>query len=715
VGALVGTHSIVNHLVGEARQRLEQQATTRVQDGVNLAANTLLLQAQSLELRAQTIASIDYLRSLVNSPGVLDKSTVEDGFFRDAWSEPLRKEFPLFGLLTGKSTDFVHGLDIQKMPVDQLVSDTRDRDTASWLIQVGDQAVELGASVVNVPVFGGGPKAVVILGRPVDSSLLGVLARSHPELNAMLLSDGEHAMTQSGPEDNLLALLTAQGHEGDGHITDPNGAWSAAAKAVSPHLWLWAMVDTHDLTEKATAQIQTSTSLCWGAAALVVVVSLLLGFRRAQPAGREIKDNPNGNVPFGLKETLPSPPAKNRTLSALAPDGDPNSLDTSMNTDSTYSSIPKLPAVQSGNSVNHTTPMANLSSGDDTFRSSAKPLALDNPLPQGLLGSKPVFGRYVLVEKLGSGGMGDVYVALAFGAEGFRRTFVVKRLRAELAQEKTVVSQFIDEARMGSLLVHSNIIPVFDFGKVGEEYFLASEYILGRDLEKLAKRYQEKEGKPLPADLVVYAVHEVLKALAFAHAKTDELGQPLGLVHRDISPQNVMISARGEIKLFDFGIVKAEGRETKTQAGVVKGNISFMSPEQAQGKIVDLRADLFSMGLLVYRLLKGDLLYHGETVYEMLVRAAQGPGEAELEQLRAMSSLLGPVLEKALQVDRNARFQSAAEFMAALPLPSVRAQNEMAALMERLFGDEMRAESTRLSNQSLSNMPAAVAPQPERA
>ena len=206
--------------------------------------------------------------------------------------------------------------------------------------------------------------------------------------------------------------------------------------------------------------------------------------------------------------------------------------------------------------------------------------------------------------------MAQVYTAVTFGAEGFRRTFVVKRLRAELAREPAVVAQFIDEANLGSTLVHSNIIPVFDFGKVGDEYFLAQEYILGprprppgraRDRDAAARRCRRRSCcTPRPRRCARWSTRTPSSATA---------GRPMGIVHRDVSPSNILVSARGEVKLFDFGIVKAEGRVTKTQHGVVKGNVSFMSPEQARGIDVDGRADLFSLGLVMFYCLTGDVLY----------------------------------------------------------------------------------------------------------
>jgi serine/threonine protein kinase len=307
------------------------------------------------------------------------------------------------------------------------------------------------------------------------------------------------------------------------------------------------------------------------------------------------------------------------------------------------------------------------------------------------------FGRYMLLDLLGEGGMAQVFTAVTFGAEGFRRTFVVKRLRAELARDQAVVAQFIDEANLGSTLVHSNIIPVFDFGKVGDEYFLAQEYILGRDLGRVTARALEKQQRPLAPSVVLYVAAETLRALEYAHAKLGEGGRPLGLVHRDVSPSNILLSARGEVKLFDFGIVKAEGRVTKTQHGVVKGNVSFMSPEQARGIAVDRRADLFSLGLVMFYCLTGELLYHGETTYELLVKAATGPGPAELARVAALPAPCAAIIGKALEVDPTRRYQTATEFAAALAPHLAAGPSDSSGIMTALFGEDFRAEEARFA------------------
>jgi serine/threonine protein kinase len=321
--------------------------------------------------------------------------------------------------------------------------------------------------------------------------------------------------------------------------------------------------------------------------------------------------------------------------------------------------------------------------------------ATNNQPLQPVVTNEGTFGRYTLLERLGEGGMAEVYTAMTFGAEGFRRKFVIKRLRAELAREQVAVDQFIDEANLASSMVHSNIVPVFDFGKVGEEYFLAQEYILGRDLGRATRRSVEKDGRPLPAPVILYAAHETLKALEYAHTKISETGQAMEIVHRDVSPTNVIVSARGEVKLFDFGIVKAEGRVTRTQSGVVKGNVTFMSPEQARGTTVDARADLFSLGLTLYYCLTGQTLYSGNTTYELLVKAATGPGPDEFNLLRALPDPCGPLLYRALQVKPSDRFQSAREFGDAAEEHIRAGSAELAALMNQLFSEDFKAEEAR--------------------
>jgi serine/threonine protein kinase len=289
--------------------------------------------------------------------------------------------------------------------------------------------------------------------------------------------------------------------------------------------------------------------------------------------------------------------------------------------------------------------------------------------------------------------MADIYTAVASGIEGFTRTFVLKRLRVELAKDKEAISQFIDEARMQAGLVHSNIVPVFDFGVVNGEYFMTQEYIVGRDLGRMVGRYADQHDAGLPEPMAYYIAHETLQALAYAHDKRDKSGSPMAIVHRDISAGNVMVSLLGEVKLGDFGIVKSNRRVSKTQVGMVKGNANFMSPEQARGQAVDHRSDLFSLGHVLYYCLTGCLIYTGENDLDVLYRAANGLTTEDLETLRRLPDPAGPILERALAFDPSHRFQSATEFADALAPHAGTGKASTARLMQQLFGEELRRQT----------------------
>lgn len=309
-----------------------------------------------------------------------------------------------------------------------------------------------------------------------------------------------------------------------------------------------------------------------------------------------------------------------------------------------------------------------------------------------------VQSRYETVAPLGQGGMAQVSVAVVRGAEGFRRLFVVKRLRPELAGTPELVNQFIDEARLGASLVHSNVVPVFDFGRDADGYYMAQEYILGRDVDAVVQASMKKRGRALEAPLVLAIAQEALKALAYAHSKTDDAGRALGLVHRDVSPNNLMLSARGELKLLDFGIVKSEQRLTKTQTGIVKGNLFFMSPEQAKGLPLDLRSDLFSLGLVLFYAATGETLYAGGSSYELLTRAAQGIGEADVARVKALGEPLAGLLLKALQFDPHARYLDADDFARAVAATGqVASAADLKLLMETVLKDELAEEQGRFA------------------
>jgi serine/threonine protein kinase len=289
------------------------------------------------------------------------------------------------------------------------------------------------------------------------------------------------------------------------------------------------------------------------------------------------------------------------------------------------------------------------------------------------------------MERIGEGGMAEVFTAMMSGAEGFERQVVIKRLKPHLALNPEAVAQFIDEARLGSVLAHSNIVNVSDFGKVGDGYYLAEEFVDGRTLAQIAARYREKNDRTLPAAIVFHVVHEVLAGIGYAHDRLDPQGRPLGIVHRDVSPTNIMISFEGEVKLLDFGIVKATERFSKTREGNVKGNVGYMSPEQARGLEVSNRSDLFSLGLVMFELLSGEAFYQGAGSGEILYQAATGPTVDHLARIAKLPHPAPEFLRRALAMDVNSRYPSARAFAQDLTPSATMVKGQVSEMMRALF------------------------------
>jgi serine/threonine protein kinase len=232
-----------------------------------------------------------------------------------------------------------------------------------------------------------------------------------------------------------------------------------------------------------------------------------------------------------------------------------------------------------------------------------------NKLPQR-------YGKYILLRKIAMGGMAEIFRAKAVGAEGFEKLMVVKRILPHFTEDEAFVKMFIDEARIASKLQHSNIVQIYDFDSVDGRYYIAMEYVEGCDLKLVVER-GAKEDKPLSPAQVAWIMMEASKGLHYAHAK-EYNGQALNIVHRDVSPHNLMVSYVGEVKLMDFGIAKAAQRSTKTMAGTVKGKCAYMSPEQARGKNLDGRSDLFALGIMMWEMLTHKRLFLGDSDFETL-------------------------------------------------------------------------------------------------
>ncbi|MFN9808798.1 MAG: serine/threonine-protein kinase [Deltaproteobacteria bacterium] len=287
-------------------------------------------------------------------------------------------------------------------------------------------------------------------------------------------------------------------------------------------------------------------------------------------------------------------------------------------------------------------------------------MALDsNDLPQE-------FGEYTLLRRIAVGGMAEVYVAKTGGVAGFEKLVALKVIHPRLSEDEHFTQMLVEEAKIAVLLTHVNIAQTFDLGKIDDTYFIAMEFIEGADAYRVMRRCTELR-KAIPIDVATFIVAEMCSGLDYAHRKRDpDSGQPLDIVHRDISPQNVLISSAGEVKIVDFGIAKAASRSTQTEVGVIKGKYYYMSPEQAWGDPMDHRSDVFSTGVVLYELLTGRMLYQDADVATLLdtVRKAQiAPPETRRPSVpRALSD----IVMKALAKDPGDRWASAMEMGQAL-------------------------------------------------
>jgi serine/threonine-protein kinase len=273
--------------------------------------------------------------------------------------------------------------------------------------------------------------------------------------------------------------------------------------------------------------------------------------------------------------------------------------------------------------------------------------------------------RYRVIERLEAGGMAEVFIGEAASVQGFKKRVAIKRVLPHLAQNKNFMGMFLDEARLGARLDHANIVSVFDIGAADNTYFLVMEYVDGANLKGVMEALR-KQGRTFPLKEAMYLSMEACRGLSYAHELTDDEGVPLNLVHRDVSPPNILISKRGEVKVTDFGLAKATTQLERTDPGVVKGKFSYLSPEAALGQPVDARADIFAMGIVLWEMLAGRRLFLGETDYQT-VKLVQQANIPSLQRLNSeVDAELEQVLFKALTQSPDQRYQSARELGDAL-------------------------------------------------
>jgi eukaryotic-like serine/threonine-protein kinase len=329
------------------------------------------------------------------------------------------------------------------------------------------------------------------------------------------------------------------------------------------------------------------------------------------------------------------------------------------------------------------------------------------------------FGKYLLLERIGTGGMAEIFRAKTFGAAGFEKEYAIKRILPNLSVDEEFVSMFVNEAKLMVDLYHANIVQVFDLGELEGTYYIAMEFVHGKDLLDLLARCAENDLK-IPLKLTLCIAMEILKGLDFAHKATDKYGEPLKIIHRDVSPSNIMLSYAGDVKIGDFGVAKAKIQTQRTEAGTLKGKVGYMSPEQVRGDEIDHRSDVFAAGIILYEALTMTRLFMGGSDLDVMLKVRDADIESELRRCRRVPPTLLGILRRALSKDREERFQSAEEFYRALREFAYRqdiqtSNRDVATFLHRVFRDEIEAEKSRrrqdpklpLDRAQLESLPSA--------
>lgn len=274
------------------------------------------------------------------------------------------------------------------------------------------------------------------------------------------------------------------------------------------------------------------------------------------------------------------------------------------------------------------------------------------------------FGKYQLLQKIAVGGMAELYRSKVIRAHGFEKLVAIKKILPHLTDQGNLVKAFIDEAKLAALLQHENIVQIYDFGSIDDEYFIAMEYLFGKDLRKLNHKAKETDVS-LGLENTLYIVSRICAGLDYSHHLKDLQGKPLNIIHRDINPQNIFLTYEGQVKIIDFGIAKAASHNSTTHEGLIKGKLAYMSPEQATGKTIDHRSDIFSTGIILYELLAGRQMFEGETmeVYSLVREARYEPLDKLMPDLPAK---LHEIVERALAKEPDQRYQTCGEMLADL-------------------------------------------------
>ena len=306
-------------------------------------------------------------------------------------------------------------------------------------------------------------------------------------------------------------------------------------------------------------------------------------------------------------------------------------------------------------------------------------------------------GPYVLHDKIAQGGMAELFKAEYIREDGFRKLMAVKRILPHLAENEDFIKMFTREARVAAVLQHQNIVQISDYGKINHAYFIAMEFVNGKHLGEVLKVLNQG----LPVEAAMFITSEICKGLYYSHTKKDDkTGEPLHIVHRDISPQNIMLSFRGEVKISDFGISKASSEPSLTQAGVIKGKLSYLSPEQTLGEPIDHQADIYALGLVLYEMLTGKRVYRFDTDIEALRSIPTQEIEPVINLRPQIPDTLNQIVMKCLAKDRAQRYQNAEAIQTALvnlrrELKITYETTDLASFMKQTFTSEATAATAK--------------------
>ena len=312
------------------------------------------------------------------------------------------------------------------------------------------------------------------------------------------------------------------------------------------------------------------------------------------------------------------------------------------------------------------------------------------------------FGKYTLIRKLAVGGMAELFLAIQRSVAGFEKLIVIKRILPSMNQDRAFIDMFLHEARIAATLSHPSIVQIFDVGQVDGTYFIAMEHVHGEDIRSIVRQMKKKGVNDFPLEHAISIVLGMCAGLAYAHEKRDLDGSALNIVHRDISPQNVVVTFSGDVKIVDFGIAKSDAKlHADTRSGRLKGKVPYMSPEQARGEVVDWRSDIFAVGVMLFELTTGKRLFKGSSEYETLKLICDRDYPTPSEIREGYPAELEAIVTRALSKDREQRYQSAREMQQELedfvrreriPVSTIALNH----FMQSLFEDKLATQKAAL-------------------